>query len=183
MSLYAKYNQVVFTGLILTTWCLLYLHTVPIVRNKLGEWDGQPPALDHQPIKRVFNTLPIETRDFTADGLQKLINALQNNKAPGLGGIPIEMWKTGHLDEDLLEICNKTFHGDVPGIWLRGSILPFPKKGDFGVTGDYHEIIPSPQLALKCTTEWFWTESVHSWILNYALTRMALDLGDQCLPK
>ena len=113
-------------------------------KNCFEQLLGQPPVLDHQPIKRVFNTLPIETGDFTADGLQKSINALHNNKAPGLGGILIEMWKTGRLDEELLEICNKTFHGDVPGIWLRGGILPFPKKGDLGVTGDYREITLSP---------------------------------------
>ena len=27
----------------------------------------------------------------------------------------------------------------------------------------------SPQLVLKCTTEWFWKESGHPWILNYPL--------------
>ena len=79
-----------------------------------------------------------------ADGLQKSINAWQNNKAPGPDGIPIETCKTGYLEEELSEICNKTFHGDVPGIWLRGGILPFPKKGDLGVTSNYHGITVSP---------------------------------------
>ena len=113
-------------------------------KNRFEQLLDQPPVLDHQPIERVFNTLPIETGDFMADRLQKSINALQNNKAPGLGGKPTETWKTGRLDEELLEICNKTFHGDVPGIWLRGGILPSPKKGDLGVTGDYREITLSP---------------------------------------
>ena len=113
-------------------------------KNRFEQLLGQPPVLDHQPIERVFNTLPIETGDFMADRLQKSINALQNNKAPRLGGKPAGTWKTGRLDEELLEICNKTFHGDVPGIWLRGGILPSPKKGDLGVTGDYREITISP---------------------------------------
>jgi len=38
----------------------------------------------------------------------------------------------------LLEICNKTYHGDIPKIWLRGGIKLIPKKGDLGVT--YREI-------------------------------------------
>ena len=104
----------------------------------------QPPVLDDQPIERVFNTLPTETGDFNADELQKSINALQNNKAHGLDDIPIETRKTGCLDEKLLEICNKTFHGDVPGIWLQSGILPFPKKGDLGATSNYRRITLSP---------------------------------------
>ena len=97
-------------------------------KNHFEQLLGQPPVLDDQPIERVFNTLPIKTEDFTADELQKSINASQNNKAPGLGGISTETWKTGCLDEELLEICNKTFHGDVPGIWREGGIYLFRKK-------------------------------------------------------
>ena len=43
-----------------------------------------------------------------------------------------------------MEICNKTIHGDVPGIWLRGGILPFPEKGDLGITSNYRGITLSP---------------------------------------
>ena len=100
-------------------------------KNHFEQLLGQPPVPDDQPIERVFNTLPIETGDFTGDELQKSINASQNNKVPRLDVISIETWKTGCLDEELLEICNKTFHGDAPGIWLGGGILPFPKKRRF----------------------------------------------------
>ena len=96
-------------------------------KNHFEQLLGQPPVLNDQPIERVFNMLPIESGDFMAD---KLIG-LQNNKAPRLDGIPIEMWKTGCLDEELLEICSKTFDGDVPGIWLRDGIQPFSKKRRF----------------------------------------------------
>ena len=146
-------------------------------KNHFEQLLGQPPVLDHQPIKRVFNTLPIKTEDFTADELQKSINASQNNKAPGLDGIPIETWKTGRLKEELLEICNKTFQGDVPCIWLRGGILPIPKKGDLGVTSNYRGITLSPAGA-KVYNRMILNRIRHTWILNYALTRMALDLGD-----
>ena len=43
-----------------------------------------------------------------------------------------------------MEICNKTFHRDVPFIWLRGGILPFLKKGDLGITSNYRWINLSP---------------------------------------
>ena len=113
-------------------------------KNHFEQLLGQPAVLDVQPIERVFNTLPIETGDFTADELQKSINASQNNKAPGLEGIAIKTWKTGCLEEELSENCNKTFHGDVPGICLRGGTLPIPKKGDLGVTSNYRRITVSP---------------------------------------
>ena len=96
-------------------------------KNHFEQLLGQLPVLNDQPIERVFNMLPIESGDFMAD---KLI-ALQNNKAPEQDGIPIEMWKTGCLDEELLEICSKTFDGDVPGIWLQDGIQPFSKKRRF----------------------------------------------------
>ena len=100
-------------------------------KNHFEQLLGQPPVLGDQPIERVFNTLPIETGDITADKLQKSINASQNNKVPGLDGMPIETWKSGCLEDEVLEICNKTFHGNVPGIWLRGGILPILKKRRF----------------------------------------------------
>ena len=116
-------------------------------KNHFEQLLGQPAVLDVQPIERVFNTLSIETGDFTAEELQKSINASQNNKAPGLDGIPIKTWKTGCLEEELSENCNKTFHGDAPGICLRGGILPIPKKGDLGVTSNYRRITVSPAAA------------------------------------
>ena len=78
-------------------------------KNHFEQLLGQPSVLDDQPIQRVFNTLPIETGDFTGDELQKSINALQNNKAPGLDGIPIETWKTGCLDEELWKSAIRPF--------------------------------------------------------------------------
>ena len=71
-------------------------------KNHFEQLLGQPPVLDDQPINGVFNTLPIETGDFTANELQKSINASQNNKASGLDDIPIETWKTGCLEQEPL---------------------------------------------------------------------------------
>ena len=101
---------------------------------------GQPPVIDDQTIEKLFDTLPINTGDFTLDELRSAIKSLQNNKATGLDGIPGEVWKIGCLDQQLLLVCNKTFHGEAPEFWLRGGILPFPKKGNLGITANYRGI-------------------------------------------
>ena len=31
-------------------------------------------------------------------------------------------------------------HGDIPNMWLNGSILPFPKKGDLGSASNYRGV-------------------------------------------
>ena len=60
--------------------------------------------------------------------------------ASGLDGIPAEVWKIDCLTDELLIICNKTYHGDVPDAWVKGGIIPFPKKGDLGKTSNYRGI-------------------------------------------
>ena len=49
-----------------------------------------------------------------------------------------------NLEKELLEICNKTFHGDVPGIWLWDGILPILKHRHLGITSNYRGITLSP---------------------------------------
>ena len=89
---------------------------------------GQSAEIDDQPVPKVFNTLPIKTGEFTAIELQASIKSLQNKKATGLDSIPIETWKTGCTNEELLNVCNKTYLGDAPSCWLQGAILPVPKR-------------------------------------------------------
>ena len=45
----------------------------------------------------------------------------QNNKASGLGA----------LNQQLLDICNKTLNGGRPDIWVKNGIISHPKKSDF----------------------------------------------------
>ena len=51
----------------------------------------------------------------------------------GLDGISAEVWKL----ECFNEVCNRAYHGDTPCMWLKGAILPFPKKGDLGSASKY----------------------------------------------
>ena len=37
-------------------------------------------------------------------------------------------------------MCNRTFNGDRPEIWVKSGLVPIPKKGDLGVTGNYRGI-------------------------------------------
>ena len=101
---------------------------------------GNPPTIIDKPVEKVFDTLQINTEEFTTAELKTAIKTLQNNKATGLDEIPAEVWKTECLDQELLEVCNKTFHGDAPDIWRKGGLLPFPKKGNLAYTKNYRGI-------------------------------------------
>ena len=101
---------------------------------------GQPPTIDDQPIIKVHDPLPISTSDFTMQELTLAIKMSQNNRATGLDEIPAEVWKSGCLNNELLDICIKTYHGDPPSYWLRGGIRPIPKKGDLGLANNYRGI-------------------------------------------
>ena len=113
---------------------------IKLWRDHFANLLGLPPVIDDRPIIKIFDTLPIETGDFTMLELNTAIKPLQNNKASGLDGIPAEVWKTKCLNEELLTICNKTYHGDAPVIWRKGGIIPTPKKGNLGMTNNYRGI-------------------------------------------
>ena len=66
--------------------------------------------------------------------------SLQNKKATGLDSILIEKWKTGCMNEELLNVYNKTYLGDAPNCWLQGKILPVPKKRDLSIASNYRGI-------------------------------------------
>ena len=101
---------------------------------------GQPPVVDDQPITRKFDALPITTGYFTKTGLREAIKSTKGSKATGLNGIPAVVWKLDCFDDHLLEVCNRACHGDMPDMWLKGVILPFPKKGDLGSVSNFRDI-------------------------------------------
>ena len=70
-------------------------------------------------VSIIHEPLPINMDDITMEELVKSIKGFKNNKAKGLDNIPIKVWKTGDLNQQLLDICNKTFNGDRPNVWVK----------------------------------------------------------------
>ena len=50
------------------------------------------------------------------------------------------MWKTGKYDDILFKHCNTVYNQNPIDRWMQGCILPFPKKGDFGLSKNYRSI-------------------------------------------
>ena len=64
---------------------------------------------------------------------------IKNRKAAGLDEISQEVWKTRQFD-DILRHCNAVYNQNLIERWIKGCILPFPKKGDFGLAKNYRGI-------------------------------------------
>ena len=94
---------------------------------------GQPPVVDDQPVTRVFDALPIKTSDFTMTELWEAIISTQGRRRldsmviqQGYGSLNVSM--ISYL-KCVTEPITETYISDM---WLKGAILPFPKKGDLG---------------------------------------------------
>ena len=72
--------------------------------------------------------------------MTKCIKGFKNKKAEGPDNITIEVWENGALNQQLLDVCNKTLNGDRPDIWVKSGIIPLPKKGDLGITDNYRGV-------------------------------------------
>ena len=69
--------------------------------------------------------------------LREAIKSTQGNNATGLDGILAQVWKLECFNVKLLKVCNRAYHGNIPDVWLKGAILPFPKKGDLGSASNH----------------------------------------------
>ena len=105
---------------------------------------GSAPPPNTVPVTQFHEELAIETGDFTMEELKESIKGLKNNKAAGLDEVPAEVWKSGILDQELLEFCNRTLNGDKPKVWSHSGIVPVPKKGNLSLTTNYRGISLTP---------------------------------------
>ena len=88
---------------------------------------GNPPKITHEPITRIISKqLDIKLGPFTQEELDSVLRKIKNRKAAGLDEIPPEVWKTRKFDE------NAVYNQNPIDRWMKGCILPFPKKGDLG---------------------------------------------------
>ena len=102
---------------------------------------GNPPKVTHEQITRIISKeLDIKLRPFTREELDSVLRKIKNRKAAGLDEIPPEVRKTRLFGEILLRHCNAVYNQKPKDRWMKGCILPFPKKGDLGLAKNYRGI-------------------------------------------
>ena len=102
---------------------------------------GNPPKITQEPITRIISKqLDIKLGPFTQEELDSVLRKIKNSKAAGLDEIPPEVWKTRQFDDILLRHCNAVYNQNPIDRWMKGCILPFPKKGDLGLAKNYRGI-------------------------------------------
>ena len=100
-----------------------------------------PPKVTHEPITRIISKqLDIKLGPFTQEELDSVLRKIKNRKAAGLDEIPPEVWKTRQFDDILLRHYNAIYNQNPIDRWMKGCILPFPKKGDLGLAKNYRGI-------------------------------------------
>ena len=62
------------------------------------------------------------------------------NKAPGLDGLTLEVWKLKKTQKHLRSFCIETFNGERPNEWGISGIVPVPKKRDLTRCTNYRGI-------------------------------------------
>ena len=77
---------------------------------------------------------------FTQEELDSVLRKIKNRKAAGLDEIPPEVWKTIQFDYILLRHCNVVNNQNLIDTWMKGCILPFPKKGYLRLAKNYRGI-------------------------------------------
>ena len=102
---------------------------------------GNPPKVTHEPITRIISKqLDIKLGPFTLQELTSVLRKIKNRKAAGLDEILPEVWKTRQFDDILLQHCNAVYNQNPIDRWMKGYILPFPKKGDLRIAKNYRGI-------------------------------------------
>ena len=102
---------------------------------------GNPPKITHEPITRIISKqLDIKLGPFTQEELDSVLRKIENKKAAGLDDIPPEVWKTRQFDDILLRQCHAVYNQNIIERWMKGCILPFPKKGDLRLAKNYRGI-------------------------------------------
>ena len=102
---------------------------------------GNPLKVTNEPITRIISKqLDIKLGPFTQEELNSVLRKIKNRKAAGLDEIPPEVWKTRQFNGILLRHCNTVNNQNPIDRWMKGCILPFPKKGDLGLAKNYRGI-------------------------------------------
>ena len=99
---------------------------------------GNPPKVTHEPITRIISKqLDIKLGPFTLEELDSVLRKIKNRKAAGLDEIP---QKYGRPDNSTTFCSDTVMQYIIKTRWMKGCILPFPKKGDLGLAKNYRGI-------------------------------------------
>ena len=102
---------------------------------------GNPPKVTRELITRIISKqLDIKQGPFTQEELDSVLKKIKNRKAAGLDEIPPEVWKTRQFYDILLRYCNAVYNQNTIHRWMKGCILPFPKKGGLRLAKNYRGI-------------------------------------------
>ena len=100
-----------------------------------------PPEVKSESITKIISKqLDIKLEPFTQVELDSVLRKIKNRKAAKLDEIPPEIWKTRKFDNILLRHCNAIYNQNPIDRWMKGCILPFPKKDDLGLAKNYRGI-------------------------------------------
>ena len=97
-----------------------------------------PPKITDKLIQKIINgQLDIKLYE---EELDAVLNKIKNRKAASLDDIPPAVWKTKQFDNILLSLCYASIKKNTIEKWMKVYILPFHKKGNFGITKNYRSI-------------------------------------------
>jgi len=77
---------------------------------------------------KLFDIYPeISTAEFSEDKTVKVIMAMKQDKAPGLDGLTLDVWKLKNMQKYLKLFCIQTFNSFRPDEWGLSEIVPVSK--------------------------------------------------------
>ena len=77
---------------------------------------------------------------FTQEELDSALRKIKCRKAAAPDEISPEVWRTRKFDDILLRHCNPIYNQTLIYRWIKGCIIPFPKKGDLRLAKNYRGI-------------------------------------------
>ena len=102
---------------------------------------GNPPKLTYESITKIISKqLDIKLGPFTQEELDSVLRKIKIRKAAGFDEIPAEELKTRQFDDIKLRHCNAVYNQNLIDWWMKGYILPFPKKGYLRLAKNYRGI-------------------------------------------
>ena len=129
---------------------------IKVWKQHLENLLGSPLKVMHEPNTRIISKqLDIKLGPFTQGKLDSVLRKIKDKKAAGLDDIPPEVWKTRQFDDILLRHCNSVYNRNPIDIWMKGCILPLPKKADLGLAKN-HRGITLTSIAAKIDYALLW---------------------------